>query len=171
MATTAAGTPYVESSDLVANYPGVSLALANHIDDTAAKVLQVVSVVYSTSTSTSSTSFVTTGLAASITPSLSSSKVLIIASIPLTVPTSMSLATTIFRGTAAGTNLGTASYGFGQTYSVSGRLDATTTMNFLDSPATASSQTYTLGFRVNTGTGTVQAFGAMSSLTLMEIGA
>ena len=32
MATTAAGTPYVESSDLVANYPGVSLALANHID-------------------------------------------------------------------------------------------------------------------------------------------
>jgi len=32
MATTAAGTPYVEASDLVAGYPAVSLALANHID-------------------------------------------------------------------------------------------------------------------------------------------
>jgi len=35
MATTADGTPYVESSDLVANYPGLSLALANHIDGLA----------------------------------------------------------------------------------------------------------------------------------------
>jgi len=32
MATTAAGNPYVESSDLVANYPGVSLTLANRLD-------------------------------------------------------------------------------------------------------------------------------------------
>ena len=32
MATTAAGTPYVESSDLVANYPGASEALAERID-------------------------------------------------------------------------------------------------------------------------------------------
>jgi hypothetical protein len=32
MATTAVGNPYVESSDLVANYPATSLALANRID-------------------------------------------------------------------------------------------------------------------------------------------
>jgi len=32
MAVTAGGTPYVESSDLVANYPGASLALANRVD-------------------------------------------------------------------------------------------------------------------------------------------
>ncbi len=32
MAVTAAGTPYVESSDLVANYPGASLSLANRVD-------------------------------------------------------------------------------------------------------------------------------------------
>jgi len=43
MATTAAGTPYVEASDLVAGYPAVSLALANHID-TLGKVVQMVSV-------------------------------------------------------------------------------------------------------------------------------
>jgi hypothetical protein len=33
MALTPGGTPYVESSDLVANYPATSLALAEHIDD------------------------------------------------------------------------------------------------------------------------------------------
>ena len=32
MATTAVGNPYIESSDLVANYPGVSLTLANRMD-------------------------------------------------------------------------------------------------------------------------------------------
>ena len=32
MAVTAAGSPYVESSDLVANYPGASLSLANRVD-------------------------------------------------------------------------------------------------------------------------------------------
>ena len=32
MAVTAAGTPYVESSDNVADYPGVSLSLANRVD-------------------------------------------------------------------------------------------------------------------------------------------
>ena len=32
MATTPAGNPYVESSDLVANYPATSLALANRLD-------------------------------------------------------------------------------------------------------------------------------------------
>jgi hypothetical protein len=35
MATTAGGTPYVESSDLVANYPAISLDLAEHIDTKA----------------------------------------------------------------------------------------------------------------------------------------
>jgi hypothetical protein len=32
MATTAPGSPYVESSDLVANYPAVSEALAERVD-------------------------------------------------------------------------------------------------------------------------------------------
>ena len=32
MATTPEGTPYVQSSDLVANYPAASLALANRVD-------------------------------------------------------------------------------------------------------------------------------------------
>jgi hypothetical protein len=44
MALTPGGTPYVESSDLVANYPATSLALAEHIDDvTGAKGLAIIS--------------------------------------------------------------------------------------------------------------------------------
>jgi len=79
MAVTAAGTPYVESSDNVADYPGVSLALANHIDGLdIGKVLQVVSETKTDTFSTSSSSFVDlTGLTATLTPVSTSSKVLI----------------------------------------------------------------------------------------------
>jgi len=78
MATTAAGTPYVESSDLVANYPGVSLALANHID-TIGKVLQVVRATDVTMRSTTSTSYVdVTGMSITITPQKSTSAIMII---------------------------------------------------------------------------------------------
>ena len=67
MATTAAGTPYVEASDLVAGYPAVSLALANHIDG-----LESASgtAIVNTSQSTASTSFVdlaTAGPAVTVT--------------------------------------------------------------------------------------------------------
>ena len=79
MATTAAGTPFVESSDLVANYPGVSLALANHID-TIGKVLQVVRATDSTNRSTNSATFVdVTGMSVTITPKKSTSSVILIA--------------------------------------------------------------------------------------------
>jgi hypothetical protein len=80
MATTAAGTPYVESSDLVANYPGVSLALADHIDGLdGGKVLQVVRATDSTSRTTSSTIFVdVTGMSITITPRLANSTIILI---------------------------------------------------------------------------------------------
>ena len=136
------------------------------------KVLQVVSVTSTTSTSTSSTSYVTTALAASLTPASTANKVLIFASIPWSVPTTSAMTLTIFRGTVAGTNLGNAGLGMGQVFSsATGRLDGIAALNFLDSPSTTSSQTFTVGFKMGTGTGTVQAFAGMSSLTLMEISA
>ena len=78
MATTAAGTPYVESSDLVANYPGVSLALANHID-TIGKVLQVVRATDSTQRLTTSTTFVDANNSITITPTSTTSNIMLIA--------------------------------------------------------------------------------------------
>jgi len=77
MATTAKGTPYVESSDLVANYPAVSLALAEHIDDFGGKVLQVVRATDPTQRSTTSTSFVDASISVTITPLKSTSQLLI----------------------------------------------------------------------------------------------
>jgi hypothetical protein len=79
MATTAGGTPYVESSDLVADYPTVSLALAEHIDDLPAAVLQVVRATDTTTRTTTSTTFVdVTGMSITITPQKSTSAVIII---------------------------------------------------------------------------------------------
>ena len=78
MATTAAGTPYVESSDLVANYPGVSLALANHIDTSTGKVLQVVRATDATTRTTTSTTFVDASLSVTITPTATTSLILLI---------------------------------------------------------------------------------------------
>ena len=78
MAVTAKGTPYVESSDLVANYPGVSLALANHIDTSTGKVLQVVRATDVTNRSTTSTSFVDASLSVTITPRATTSTIILI---------------------------------------------------------------------------------------------
>ena len=78
MATTAKGTPYVESTDLVANYPAASLALANHIDDFGGKVLQVVRATDTTARITTSTSFVDASISVTITPQKNDSSILII---------------------------------------------------------------------------------------------
>ena len=78
MATTAGGTPYVESSDLVANYPAVSLALAEHIDGLPQKIVQIVRATDLTSRATTSTSFTdVTGVSVTITPTQSDSTILI----------------------------------------------------------------------------------------------
>ena len=82
MGTTAAGTPYVESSDNVADYPGVSLALANHIDDTSGKVLRVVSVTKTDTFSASvaaGASVAVTDLSITLEPTISTNKLLITA--------------------------------------------------------------------------------------------
>jgi hypothetical protein len=78
MATTANGTPYVESSDLVANYPAVSLALAEHIDDNTGKVLQVVRATDATLRSTTSSTYVDASISVTITPQRIDSTILVI---------------------------------------------------------------------------------------------
>jgi hypothetical protein len=78
MATTANGTPYVESSDLVANYPAVSLALAEHIDDFTGKVLQVVRATDATNRTTTSATFVDANLSVTITPQRSTSAIILL---------------------------------------------------------------------------------------------
>jgi len=168
MAVTAKGTPYVESSDLVANYPGVSLALANHID-TIGKVLQVVSATFSTSTFTTSTSYVTTGLTATITPKATSSKIMAIANTRgASNATGVVVLYSLFRGTAAGTQIGSEINIF---TSAGGAVSAAGIAIAYDSPATAAAQVYTLCMKVSSGTGTAQNVNSPAVIILMEIGA
>ena len=139
----------------------------------AFRVLQVVNSQYTTSTTTTSTSYVTTGATATITPSSTSSKILVIAS---TIGQNSGAGTacrwTMFRGTVAGTNLAS-----GATVAAGGYLYpaviGNVSMCFLDSPATVSAQIYTLGFATGNGsvTATTQNDTTSALITLMEISA
>jgi len=148
MATTAAGTPYVEASDLVAGYPAVSLALANHID-TLGKVLQVVRATDSTNSSTTSTSFVdVTGMSVTITPSFSTSNILLISHFLHEASGSAAEVWSTFQITNASNTLQSGGQGWNGTQSYS----SGTAKNFLGkptliawaSPASTSPVTYKL---------------------------
>jgi hypothetical protein len=138
----------------------------------AGKVLQVVSFPYSTQFSTSSTSFTSTGIATSITPSSSSSKVFIAVTMPIynAGTSGLSERFTIYRGTTSGTNLGVATWGMGL-WNLAGYT--TCAMSYLDSPATTSATTYTVAISAEGGTNTVYScpFSTVASITLMEIAA
>jgi hypothetical protein len=138
----------------------------------AGTVLQVVSATYSTQVSSTSASWVTTGLTASITPSSTSSKIYVVATIPARNNSGNNgVQFTIFRGTTSGTNLGSASEGFGN-FATTGDLYSPVTMQFLDSPSTTSSQTYTAAMYVRGGTtGFAQNGNGPSVMTLIEVAA
>jgi hypothetical protein len=132
----------------------------------AGSILQVVSATYSNAswTSTTSTSFVSTPLTASITPKFSTSKILIIASYSLSPAVGQSIYSTIYRNS---TNLGNSSAGMSEfNY---GDYVYSTAINYLDSPATTSSTTYTLYFRTSAGTARIVGDSVTCSITLQEI--
>jgi hypothetical protein len=145
----------------------------NPILQQTGSVLQVVTAETSTNTSTTSTSFVTTNLTASITPSSTSSKVFAIVSAQGFINgTGTSGIYTLFRGTVAGTNLGNSTWGFTNLYSSGGTMTGSLSINYLDSPSTTSSQTYTYAMRSESGSAThINANGQKAILTLMEIAA
>jgi hypothetical protein len=139
----------------------------------AFRVLQVVQATTATPVSTTSTTYVTSGLTASITPSATTSKVLVMVTLNVANSNSNGAAiTTIFRGTVAGTNLYGAS-GFATNYASSGNTVATAASIFLDSPATISAQTYTVGIKTGSAlsSASAQDGSATSTITLMEISA
>jgi hypothetical protein len=138
------------------------------------KVLQVVTATTTTTVTSTSSSYADTGLSASITPTLSTSKILVMVTQHLeAVGTSgdaiigyslLRGATTIFANTYAILfNMG------GSTNKGSGREP----IIYLDSPATTSSTTYKTQFKRTgaSGTQSAQVEGNISMITLMEIGA
>jgi hypothetical protein len=136
------------------------------VQASAGQVLQVVNGTYSNAswTTTTSTSFVSTPLTASITPKFSTSKILVTASYSLSPAVGNSNYSTIYRNS---TNLGNSSAGMAEfNY---GDYVYTTTISFLDSPATTSSTTYTLYFRTSAGTARIVGDSVTCSITLQEI--
>ena len=133
-------------------------------------VLQVVQFSTNSTVATSSTSFVTTGFSASITPTASTSRILVsVTGVLYTATAAAEPQLTIYRG---GTNITTAA--IGDVFSSSGAIIGSTSGMYIDSPATTSSTTYTLYYRQgNTGGGGAAAYlGANSCQTniiLMEI--
>ena len=147
---------------------------------TTGKVLQVVQTVKTDGFSTGSTSHIDiTGLSASITPSSTSSKILVNVSVG-TIDFSVAMyygfqlvrdTTNIGQGTVAGKTAST----FGGTgNAVRGRSASYT---FLDSPSSTSATTYKVQVRVESGTCYINyrnnnsALTTSSTITLTEIGA
>jgi len=129
-------------------------------------IVQVVYGSYSTETSTTSTSYVSSGLTATITPKFATSKILVAVSNDVTVSSAVA-ALTMFRGTVSGTNLAPGTSGFGRSYG-----EQVLSWEYLDSPATTSPVTYTLGFKTLTsGTVYAQNGSTPGSITLMEVAA
>ena len=138
---------------------------------TVGTVLQVVNATYSTQVTTTSASFVTTGLTASITPSSSTNKILVIATMPFAINTAnQNTQLTIYRG---GTNIspntalsalqsGAATYG-------------SACLTILDSPSTTSSTTYTIYGLASGGAtayfNSLPTGSSASVMTLLEIAA
>lgn len=141
------------------------------VQASSGKVLQVVSISTTTNTSTTSSSFVAvTNLTASITPSSSTSKILVQVNMNIYGSSSNSEAVvTIYR---SGSDL-TAGAGFADVYAGSTDIIQQAPMLYLDSPATTSSTTYAVYFKRTQGTGTIQSSlrGTTNTITLMEIAA
>jgi len=138
----------------------------------AGSVLQVVQSVRTASFVTTSTSFVATGLSASITPTSATSKILIFThTITDNGANGRTALVTIYRGA---TDLGGGNEGFGGASSdTGGSTRSSFDICFLDSPATTNATTYAMYTRsVNGGTIEVPPYdAAKQTITLMEIAA
>ena len=142
-------------------------------DMPSGSVIQVVMNVYTTPSQTGANTYQDTGLTATITPSSTSSKVLVMVSQPLSFGTDTTVARDIAFNICRGATQITD--GFGEHTSPASssntRMPAGNYLKYLDSPASASAVTYKTQFKVNTGSADVyaQQHGAESNIILMEI--
>ena len=135
------------------------------------KILQVVNAVYGTATSNDTSTYADTGLSATITPSDTSSKILILVNQSgITKQNNTALALRLLRNTTTII-----------TFEEQGAYTATTTENsvgsssvcYLDSPATTSAVTYKTQFAslFNNNRVYVQGSSGDSTITLLEVAA
>jgi hypothetical protein len=145
------------------------------------KILQVVSSTYSTATTVASTTYADTGLSATITPSATTSKILVLvtqsyamARSDTTVGYALKIrrdSTDIFNGSAAYQT----SYFYLDGNTAFKEFYSYTNYTYLDSPSSTSALTYKTQGRAylttSGGTVTFQIGSGTSTITLLEIGA
>jgi hypothetical protein len=157
-----------------------NLTATNFTGAGGGKVLQVVSTTYQTQVSSTSTSFVDSGLTLSITPTLNTSKILVLVSQHMLATNSSSNnsgwqwkllrgSTDISGGTSPNNGTFYAQFGSASAFV---QLNALVNYTYLDAPATTSSTTYKTQFTGDSGyTFYAQQGSRQSTLTLLEIGA
>lgn len=133
----------------------------------AGAVLQVVQGTLSSNFSSSSSTFTAIGATLSITPSSTSSRILLMASVGVGVSASAYIDMTVFRDS---TNLAGA-FGFITTFSSAATLSACQNFSHIDSPATTSAISYSIRMRTQTGVSysVINAGGQTCTLIAMEI--
>ena len=135
----------------------------------AGSVLQVVNVTTTLSSSTTSASYVDTGLSLSITPSFTTSKILaMVTQVIQTDSTAAAAGFQLLRNATVASEWVSSSLGYGFNAT---SYNTFTGVNYLDSPATISAITYKTQFKRTNGSGTVylNLNSPYHSLTLMEI--
>lgn len=131
----------------------------------AGHILQVVQGTATASLTLTSTSYVTCGLSATITPALTSNKVL--ATYCITMDSDAGGTAAQFALYAGGSNIVDKSH---YAHGASTRIITSATLSYLHSPSTTSAITYELFAKKNSGTQFLTRYGnTMSTMTLMEI--
>ena len=142
------------------------------------KVLQVVSATSTTSTTISSNTYTDTGITATITPTLATSKILILIMAnnygeKAATGQSQSVGMKLLRGATALFTNDNAEYS-SITGSTAQGIQRFTPITYYDNPATTSATTYKLQGNIQTvsgGTSVWQGSSTLSTITLLEIGA
>jgi hypothetical protein len=166
--TTIQATDAVTQTITLPNATGTVLTTGNI---PTGSVLQVVNATYAIATSNSTNTPASTGLTASITPSSSSNKILVIANVSSIQNNNSGNGVNLLLYRNASTL-----FTFGTVHGYTNSAIVTVTSGggtiFLDSPSTTSATSYTVYFSSNAGGGqvvTTQANNATSTITLMEI--
>lgn len=145
------------------------------------KVLQVVSTTYSTPVNIATTTITDTGLSLSITPTLDTSKILVLITQTLQLTRTnneQGAGMILYRGATGIYDINSSGYGTFSYYLAgvtNSQAETIVGISYLDSPATTSATTYKMTARAlmttNSGSITTQNGSKPSSIILMEIGA
>ena len=185
----ASATIQVASSGEIDIASGATLDVNGTLDVTGAtvtglsagKILQVTTNSYNTTaTATDETVWSDSGITGSITPASTDNKVLIFAVVPCFTSalsetyTSRTMQLALCRGTGVGTVIHNCQFPMGRNIVATSSVQASSysfvTLVFLDSPATESSQTYTIGYKPPASKIAVQTCqGDTAWVTCMEV--